>query len=113
MLSKETLSPADLPYPADYAPLLESVERLVTHIADCQTELALPQDLRPTKADLKRLTRRTHRLSEAIGTIKHRFWAIKSKIKHRTLLVDGRLHVVLNEATGAQTLVQLIEAHWG
>jgi len=108
-LCKGTLTPADLPYSADYPRIVEIVAIIGTRVAESKTELALPEDLHPTKAEMKKLTIRTRQLGEAIGAIQHLFWAVKSKLKHRTVLAEGKLQVVRNEAVGTQAIVQCIE----
>jgi hypothetical protein len=111
LLMKGSLTPADCPYAAEYPRLLELADRLTTRLATAQSELAVPPDLHPTNATLKLLTRRTRQLAEAIGSIQHLLWAIKSSLKHRTVLRDGRLTVVPNASEAAKTLVRQIEAY--
>jgi hypothetical protein len=59
---------------------------------------------------LKKITSLGRRLGAAVEEIQHLFWTVKGKLKHRTVLVDGRLQVIPNEANGAQAIVQCIEA---
>jgi len=108
-LSTETLTPTDLPYPADYPRIIELVQTITARVTDYQTTLALPEDLHPTKADSKKLSARTRQLSEAIGALQHLFWTVKSKLKYRTVMADGRLCVIQNEAPPVRTIVQYIE----
>ena len=109
-LSQTALTPTDLPYPAEYPHLLTLIQSIPTRITEVQSTLALPEDLHATKADCKTLISRTHRVSEAIGTIQHLFWTVKSTLKHRTVIADGRLCVVPNTAEAAQIIIRYIES---
>jgi hypothetical protein len=88
---------------------VSTLETIAARVDGYQTALQLPEEVRPTKAILKKVASLGRRLGAAVEEIQHLFWTVKGKLKHRTILADGRLQVVPNEAAGAQAIVQCIE----